>query len=90
MVAELTRALMANRRTSTRIPTRATARPHLSPRKRVTLDLLLHGHSRAEIADRLKISAHTAGGYVKEVFTHFGVHTHVELIAGFYHGRLKL
>jgi DNA-binding CsgD family transcriptional regulator len=70
----------------------ATLKPHaqqLSPRQKRTLDLLLRGYSRQKIAENLHISPHTASGYVKEVFRHFGVHTHVELIAGFYHGKLK-
>jgi DNA-binding CsgD family transcriptional regulator len=68
---------------------RATVSEQLTLRQRATLDLLLHGYSRQQIADRLGISVHTASGYVKEVFRHFGVHTHAELIAGFYRNKFK-
>lgn len=87
MAAEASATLMAKRDKAEGPSLNAVRR--LSPRQRLTLDLLLHGHSRETIADRLEISNHTARGYVKEVFKHFGVHTHAELIAGFYQGKLK-
>lgn len=58
----------------------------LSPRERMTLDLLIQGYTRDEIAGYLEISKHTVNQYAKSVFRHFGVHSQVELIARFKHG----
>jgi len=58
----------------------------LSPRQRITLNLLLEGQSRAEIAKHLGLSVHTVDGYVKDVFRYFDVHSQPALIARFQHG----
>jgi DNA-binding CsgD family transcriptional regulator len=58
----------------------------LSRRERITLNLLLEGQSRQQIADHLQLSAHTANGYVKGVFKHFEVHSQSALIARFQRG----
>lgn len=55
----------------------------IAPRERITLNLLLEGQSRRQIAAHLGISENTVGGYVKSVFRHFGVHSQPELIARF-------
>jgi DNA-binding CsgD family transcriptional regulator len=60
--------------------------PQLTPRQRLTLNLLLQGSSRSQIAEHLEISPHTADGYVKDVYRHFGVHSHAELIMRFQSG----
>jgi DNA-binding CsgD family transcriptional regulator len=58
--------------------------PQLYPRQRVVLNLLLDGMIRKEIADHLKISENTVSGYIKEIYKHFGVNSHVELMKKFY------
>jgi len=57
--------------------------PSLPPRNRTVLNLLLDGHSRKEIANRLALSIHTVSGYVKEVYAAFGVRSHAELMRRF-------
>jgi DNA-binding CsgD family transcriptional regulator len=60
--------------------------PRLSPRRRTVLNLVLEGLARKSIAAQLGISEHTLGGYVKDIFRHFGVHSQAELIARFRRG----
>jgi DNA-binding CsgD family transcriptional regulator len=55
----------------------------LTPRQRMTMDLLIQGYRRDEIAAHLEISAHTVNEYAKAVFRHFGVHSQAELSARF-------
>lgn len=54
--------------------------PKLSPRQRVTLDLLLLGIGRKEIADRIAISPGTVVGYIRELYQCFGVNSQAELM----------
>jgi len=65
---------------------RGTGVPDLSPRRRVTLYLLLEGQSRKQIADHMEISVHTVGDYIKEVYRHFGVRSQAELMRRFLQG----
>lgn len=58
----------------------------LAPRERMTLDLLVQGYTRAEIARHLEISLHTANDYAKSVFEYFEVHSQAALIARFRRG----
>lgn len=60
--------------------------PRLALRQRQTLNLLLQGLSRKEIADGMGISTHTVGDYVKEVYHHFGVRSQAELMRRFLNG----
>jgi DNA-binding CsgD family transcriptional regulator len=57
--------------------------PALTQRQRLTLNLLLEGHSRKLIADHLGISIHTVGEYIQAVYRHFKVQSQRELIARF-------
>lgn len=57
--------------------------PRLYPRQRVVLNLLLEGMSRKQIAGHLEISENTIAGYAKDIFRHFDVHSHVELMKKF-------
>jgi DNA-binding CsgD family transcriptional regulator len=57
--------------------------PQLYPRQRIILNLLLDGISRKQIAAQLEISENTVSSYIKEVYQHFGVHSHVELMRKF-------
>jgi len=58
----------------------------LSPRQRITLNLLLEGQPRKQIAEHLELSPHTIDGYVKDVFRFFNVHSQPALIARFQRG----
>lgn len=60
--------------------------PRLSPRRRTVLNLVLEGMPRKMIASQLGISENTLGGYVKDIFRHFDVHSQAELIARFRRG----
>ncbi|HRQ90189.1 MAG TPA: helix-turn-helix transcriptional regulator, partial [Bacteroidia bacterium] len=55
----------------------------LAPRPREVFLMLLRGHARKEIADALGISLNTVHGYVRDIFRHFGVSSHAELVARF-------
>jgi DNA-binding CsgD family transcriptional regulator len=55
--------------------------PHLAPRVRQTLELVLTGLSDKEIAGRLQVSAHTARQYLKVIRRAYGVRSRAELIA---------
>lgn len=53
----------------------------LSPRRLTVYNLMLQGHSRAEIAAQLGVTPNTVNSYCKEVFRHFNVHSQAELMA---------
>lgn len=57
--------------------------PRLYPRQRLILNLLLEGRRRKDIAAQLRLSEHTISGYMKEIFRHFGVNSHVALMRRF-------
>ena len=63
--------------------------PVLSRRQRLTLNLLTLGQSHKEIASHMKISLHTAQGYIKSTYRHFGVHSQAELMSRFFQGNGK-
>ena len=52
----------------------------LMPREWIVMNLLVNGDSRKSISSDLGISLNTCNGYVKEIFYHFGVNSHPELI----------
>jgi DNA-binding CsgD family transcriptional regulator len=54
--------------------------PTLSPRLRTTLNYLLEGLGRKQIAGHLGISKDTVSGYVKEVYRLYKVRSHAELM----------
>jgi DNA-binding CsgD family transcriptional regulator len=54
--------------------------PKLSPRQQLTLDLLLLGLGRKEIADQLGISPGTVVGYIGDLYRSFGVNSQAELM----------
>lgn len=58
----------------------------LSPRQRQVLHRLLEGDGKKQIAARMNISEHTVGDHVKDIFSHFGVHSRGELQAVFLMG----
>lgn len=60
--------------------------PELSRPRRLVLNLLLEGHSRKMIADRLNLSIHTVSGYVKDIYANFNVQSHAELMRRFTRG----
>ncbi len=53
---------------------------HLSERKRLVLSLLLEGYGRQDIAGFLHLSELTVKDYIKAVYHHFDVSSHLELI----------
>lgn len=57
--------------------------PRLQPRQRIVLNLLMEGWSRKAIAAKLGVSENTVGGYAGDLFSHFGVHSQVELMNRF-------
>ena len=65
---------------------RAGSVPKLSPRKRLILELLLQSCSRKQIASDLGITENTLSGYIKEIYRHFSVQSHPELLRKFYQG----
>lgn len=60
--------------------------PTLTQRQRLTLNLLLEGLSRKEIASHMGLSTHTVSDYVKTIYSHFGVQSHAELMHRFQMG----
>ena len=54
--------------------------PRLSPRQQLTLNLLLLGFGRKEIASQIGISPGTVTGYVRELYQRFGVSSQTELM----------
>ena len=57
--------------------------PQLSRQLRLTLNLLLEGLSRDEIATNMSLSRHTVGDYLKALYQYFQVSSQTELIAKF-------
>jgi DNA-binding CsgD family transcriptional regulator len=60
--------------------------PSLSRRQRLALNLLIQGHSQKQIAAHMKISMHTAQGYIKDTYRFFGVHSQAALMSRFFRG----
>lgn len=57
--------------------------PRLFPRQRVVLNLLLDGKARKQIAAQMGITESTVAGYTKDIYKHFRVNSHVELMRKF-------
>lgn len=53
----------------------------------VLLSLLIHGSSRQEIAELMKLSVNTINSYTKTLFKHFGVRSQTELMQQFIFGK---
>jgi Bacterial regulatory proteins, luxR family len=60
--------------------------PSLPVQMRLVLEMLLQSYSRKVIADHMGISIHTVSGYIKEIYRHFLVHSHAELLRRFFQG----
>jgi DNA-binding CsgD family transcriptional regulator len=60
--------------------------PKLSKRQRLTLNLLILGRTRKQMASTMDISVHTAQGYIKDVYRHFHVNSQGELMSRFLQG----
>jgi len=65
---------------------RGVSVPKLSRRQRLALNLLTSGQSRKQIAANMKISLHTAQGYIKDVYKFFHVNSQTELMNRFHQG----
>jgi len=61
-------------------PTTTQPLPHHLHR---TLRMLLTDRDQTVIADDLDLSVHTVRGYARQVYTHFGVRSRIELMARF-------
>ncbi len=57
----------------------------LSPRLKSILILMLEGEDRQHIADDLGLSVHTVNSYFKDLFRHFKVNSHLQLIQKLHH-----
>jgi DNA-binding CsgD family transcriptional regulator len=57
--------------------------PKLSKRQRLTLNLLIEGQNRKQIASNMNISVNTVQGYIKDVYRHFDVNSQAELMKRF-------
>lgn len=60
--------------------------PKLSSKLRLVLNMLLDGRSAKDIASHLAISGNTVSGYKKEVYRHFRVNSHADLLRRFQQG----
>ena len=60
-------------------PPRPTA-PALSPRERQVLELLAHGHTNREVADRLSLSVKTVETHRARLSDKLGLHTRADLV----------
>jgi len=58
----------------------------LAPRPREILSLLVQGRLRKQIAEDLGLSLHTVHGYIRDIYRHFGVNSHPELMIRFTRG----
>ena len=58
----------------------------LSTREREIVQLLAKGHTNAEISRLLRLSSHTVGDHVKNVFAKLAVHSRAELTSRLYFG----
>lgn len=53
----------------------------LAPRLQETLELLLEGLDKREIAQRMNLSGHTVHGYIRELYRIYDVPTRARLMA---------
>jgi DNA-binding CsgD family transcriptional regulator len=60
--------------------------PKLPPRCRHVLCELIAGRSRKQIAANLGLSLHTVNGYMKQIYSFFGVQSQIQLIGRFRNG----
>jgi DNA-binding NarL/FixJ family response regulator len=56
-------------------------RPELTPRELQILSLIVSGHSNAEVAAALNISANTVNNHRANIMSKLGVHSMAELMA---------
>jgi DNA-binding CsgD family transcriptional regulator len=64
----------------------ATTVKKLSNRERLTLNHLIAGRNRKQIAEEMNVSPHTLHGYIKRIYSHFKIHSQFELMKSFYEG----
>lgn len=61
-------------------PAAAPAAPALSPRERQVLELLAHGHTNREVADRLALSVKTVETHRARLSEKLGLHSRADLV----------
>jgi len=57
--------------------------PQLYPRQRVVLNLMLDGMGRKQIGHEMGLTQNTVAGYIKDIYRHFGVSSHAQLMSKF-------
>lgn len=57
--------------------------PQLYPRQRVVLNLLLDGLARKQISYEMELTENTVAGYIKDIYRHFAVGSHAQLMSKF-------
>lgn len=65
---------------------RGASVPALTKQQRLTLNLLIQGHNRKQMAANMNISLNTLDGYIKSIHRHFDVKSQAELMNRFYSG----
>ena len=60
--------------------------PKLYPRQRVVLNLLLDGLGRKQIGSEMALTENTVAGYIKDIYKHFAVSSHAQLMSKFFVG----
>lgn len=60
--------------------------PQLFPRQRVVLNLLLDGLARKQIGHEMELTENTVAGYIKDIYRHFEVGSHAQLMSKFLAG----
>ncbi|GAA5484524.1 hypothetical protein Hsar01_03768 [Haloferula sargassicola] len=63
--------------------------PHLAPRQRMVLNLLLDGMDRKRIAAHLDLSLNTVHGYIRDLYRTLGVNSHAVLMKRFGFSKLS-
>ncbi|MFD2157697.1 helix-turn-helix transcriptional regulator [Rubritalea tangerina] len=65
-------------------PNEITAKgPQLYPQQRVVLNLMLDGLGRKQISHEMELAENTVAGYIKDIYRHFGVSSHAQLMSKF-------
>lgn len=64
----------------------ATITPELTNRQRQVMALLLDGWGRKQIAHQIGISPNTVAGYIRDIYRHYNVGSHAELLRRFMAG----
>lgn len=64
----------------------AAITPTLTNRQRQVMTLMLDGWGRKQIAHQIGLSPNTVAGYIRDIYRHYGVSSHAELLRRFMAG----